>query len=394
MKQIYNCLLIFTLLSFSHFVGAQDNCGNALPITINGSCLSGSVSNIADDTPAISTCGGTLTFRRDRWYTFTITGGPTAVTIVGVTSNQNLMLQLIGSTSSCAGLTTITCANANTTTNSAQTETITSAPLPNGIYYIKVVNVGNNNNMNLSSLCVSTTPPSNNSCASATSLPCGTTNLNGTNIGTNGLTNHNTGCTKSNRGVWYTFVGDGQATTITSTANSGYDHEMAIASGSCGSLTNITCQDVGSAGGTETFSFNTVLGTNYYVYIAHWDSSSIATGGFTISRTCSAPPANDNCSGAITLTPTTNCTYTTYSTLGATNSVGPPGPGCASYAGGDVWFRVTVPASGILNIDTQTGVMTDSGMAVYSGTCGSLSLITCDDDSSANGLMAVQNSAS
>ncbi|MCZ8169425.1 MAG: hypothetical protein ACK5RV_07245 [Flavobacterium sp.] len=166
---------------------------------------------------------------------------------------------------------------------------------------------------------------------------------------------------------------------------------MAILSGSCGSLTNIACQDAGFSGGTETFTFNAVLGTTYYVYIANWDAASSATGGFTISRTCITPPTNDNCSGAITLTPSVNCTYTNYTTLGATDSVGPPAPGCASYNGGDVWFRVTVPASGILTIDTQTGGITDSGMAVYSGTCGALTLITCDDDSSANGLMSSIN---
>lgn len=391
MKQIYNFLFVITLLSFSHYVGAQNNCGGAIPITVNGTCLSGSVSNSTDDAPLINTCSTGLTFRRDRWYTFTVSGGPAAVTITGITTNQNLLLQLIGSTGSCAGLSTIACANANNTTNSAQTETITTGPLANGIYYIKVVNIGNNSNMNLSSLCVTATPPSNNSCATATSLPCGTTAMNGTTFGTNSLTNHNTGCSMSNNGVWYSFVGNGQTTTITSTANGSFDHGMAIVSGSCGSFTNITCQDAGFGGGTETFTFNAVLGTTYYVYIANWDSASSATGGFTISRTCITPPTNDNCSGAITLTPALNCSYTNYTTLGATDSVGPPAPGCASYNGGDVWFRVTVPASGILTIDTQTGGITDSGMAVYSGTCGALTLITCDDDSSANGLMSSIN---
>lgn len=391
MKQFYNYLMFITLLSFTHEINAQNNCGVALPITVNGPCLSGSVSNGTDDAPLINTCSTGLTFRRDRWYTFTVSGGPAAVTIVGTTTNQNLLLQLIGSTGSCAGLSTISCANANNATNSPQTETITTGPLANGIYYIKVVNIGNNNNMNLSSLCVTASPPSNNSCITATTLPCGTTNMNGTTFGTNGSTNHNTGCSISNNGVWYTFTGDGSTTTITSTANGSFDHQMAIASGSCLGLTNITCQDSGIGGGTESYTFNTTLGTTYFVYIANWDAASNATGSFTVSRTCVAPPANDNCSGAITLTPATNCTYATYTTLGASNSVGPPAPGCASYAGGDVWFRVTVPASGILSIDTQTGGITDSGMAVYSGTCGGLTLVTCDDDSSANGLMSSIN---
>jgi hypothetical protein len=34
-------------------------------------------------------------------------------------------------------------------------------------------------------------------------------------------------------------------------------------------------------------------------------------------------------------------------------------------------------------------VMTDAGMAIYTGTCGSLTLVECDDDDSNNGLMSM-----
>ena len=99
------------------------------------------------------------------------------------------------------------------------------------------------------------------------------------------------------------------------------------------------------------------------------------------------PPANDNCSGAIVLTPgaTFNTNPLTANLTGATNS-NPPAPGCASFAGGDVWYSVVVPASGSITIETG-GTFTgdDTGMAVYSGTCGNLVLVSCDDDSSSNG---------
>lgn len=102
------------------------------------------------------------------------------------------------------------------------------------------------------------------------------------------------------------------------------------------------------------------------------------------------PPSltNDECSGAIPLTVGATCTFAQFTNAGATDSQGAPAPGCASYAGGDVWFSVVVPAGGTVILDSNTGVITDSGMAIYSGTCGSLTLIECDDDDSGNGLMS------
>lgn len=144
---------IFTSTSF-----AQGNtCGAATSLTINGSCLtstSNNITNAIQDSPNIGTCPGT--FAREGWYTFTVIGGPLNVTITAEADNRNLFLQLISSSSSCSGLSQIDCAN-NIDTNGTQTETITSI-LNNGIYYVKVVNVGSNN-MQLNSICVTGTTP-------------------------------------------------------------------------------------------------------------------------------------------------------------------------------------------------------------------------------------------
>lgn len=95
-----------------------------------------------------------------------------------------------------------------------------------------------------------------------------------------------------------------------------------------------------------------------------------------------AQPSNDNCAGATPLTvgSGTSCSTTSYSWTAATASAGPPAPTCASYSTGDVWFSVTVPASGQLFITTTSGTITDGGMAIYSGACGSLTQLACSDD--------------
>ncbi|MEO8771800.1 MAG: proprotein convertase P-domain-containing protein, partial [Ferruginibacter sp.] len=100
-----------------------------------------------------------------------------------------------------------------------------------------------------------------------------------------------------------------------------------------------------------------------------------------------AQPANDNPCTATPIPVGASCTFTQYTNVNATATPGVPAPGCANYVGADVWFSAVVPASGSISFDTNTGGMTDGGMAIYTGTCGALTLLGCNDDGSANGLM-------
>jgi gliding motility-associated-like protein len=92
------------------------------------------------------------------------------------------------------------------------------------------------------------------------------------------------------------------------------------------------------------------------------------------------PPANDLCDNAITLTVGTTCNFVTYDQSGATATTGPPAPGCGGSSLKDIWFKFVVPAGGNVVIDTQAGSLDNSGMALYSGSCSSLSLLSCNDD--------------
>jgi hypothetical protein len=226
-------------------------------------------------------------------------------------------------------------------------------------------------------------PPSNDYCSGPTNVPCGTSSLAGTTVGT--VVETAPFSLSSNYGVWYTFVGDGQQTTITSTTT--FDHSLLFMSGSCSGLSYIN--NIDNSFSTETYTFTTTVGIQYYIYVAHYLTSSTSTGTFTISRTCIAPPTppvNDNPSGAISITINTG-TYSTYTNVNAT-STSVTSPSCASYTGEDVWFSVVVPSGGIVELDMIEGVITDGGMSVYTGSIGSLTEIACDDDSSPNGAMS------
>ena len=168
------------------------------------------------------------------------------------------------------------------------------------------------------------------------------------------------------------------------------DGGMAIYSGAnCNTLNLIECDDDDSPNGLMSYINATGLMPGSTVWIRIWEYGNDNNGTFGICVSFPPPPpTNDDPCTAIDITAGTTCNYVTYSNEGAGASAGVPAPGCANYQGGDVWFKVTVPCGGSLRFDTQTGFITDGGMAIYSGTsCSNLTLIECDDDESPNGLM-------
>lgn len=210
-------------------------------------------------------------------------------------------------------------------------------------------------------------------CVNALTLPCGTENMNGFTLASSN-TPHGTGCTMSNYGVWYTFVGDGQFTTISSTASGGYDHEMSISSGTCTTKTNIACINNNGANGTENYTFQTTNGTTYFVYIAHQANGNTTTGRFTISRTCTpycTPVSSDNVhgSGITNVTFSTvnnnsndNQTYNDYSNLVGSALQGAAMPISVTTNTGNNSYNIKIWVDWNNDFD-----MTDPGEEVFSG---------------------------
>jgi hypothetical protein len=111
-----------------------------------------------------------------------------------------------------------------------------------------------------------------------------------------------------------------------------------------------------------------------YAYSANvgWISLSNA---MAFVQTASLTPANDLCSGAIALT---DGVVFTMNTTQAT-SAGDPVPPCQPIFGKGVWFTYTAPASGNVIVST-CGSSFDTVLVVYSGSCGALTAVACDDD--------------
>jgi hypothetical protein len=113
-----------------------------------------------------------------------------------------------------------------------------------------------------------------------------------------------------------------------------------------------------------------------------WNGTTHLSGVLTV--TPPPPPANDLCADALPLTVGTNFeANATAGTIFAATTTPALLPTCQTNAGYEVWYTVTVPASGNLTIETQqatTNSMTDSVVTVYTGTCGTLTQVGCDDD--------------
>ena len=375
-KKITTILLILTNVIYAQRNDCDDNAGGEL--TVNSSCTTTTFdsTNNTDYWNSATGCSGTD--NDDVWGWFDATSTSTTITYQPA-ANRDAILHLF--TGACSTtMSALSCSNAG---GNGVAEIITYATTIGTRYRVRVQRNGSDNNMT-GTICVvdSSIPSGNFTCATATALPCGTTTLAGTTVGSTGATAHGTGCLMSDYGAWYTFVGDGQQTTIST--NPAYDIELSVSTGSCGSFTNIVCSD----SAPETATFITTAGVNYYVYIAHWLSGSTTTGTFTISRTCTpiVSPPNDNCGNAVALTVNAdlNCGTTTSGTIEFATDSGVAGSGCFGTDNNDVWYSFvatsTVHHIELLNVSGST---TDMYHAVYNGTCGSLgAAIECSDPDS------------
>ncbi|MGN7865372.1 T9SS type A sorting domain-containing protein [Chryseobacterium sp. 22458] len=159
-----------------------------------------------------------------------------------------------------------------------------------------------------------------------------------------------------------------------------YDAAVAVYSGTCNSLTEVTCNDYG-------FSSTALTGLTpgETLYISVWKYDSYASSGeFQISAYDPIPPVNNECSGATPLTVGGDFNSGAITSGNDEATTDSSAPSCNSTAINNVWFTVTVPPSGNLKIETKNvsgSEFNDSVITAYSGTCGSLAELACDEDS-------------
>ncbi len=177
----------------------------------------------------------------------------------------------------------------------------------------------------------------------------------------------------------------GISLTNASTTSIGYQ----VYSGCPGSV-GTTC--IGNNGGANPLSGTVTLpaaGT-YYIIVDTWSAPNSVNYDISVTN-FGAGPVNDLPCSATALALNTNLSGDNSCSGGASE---PVAPACWLTPGNlnCVWYSVVCPASGQLKIRTNLGTLTNTQIALYSGTCGALVLVACNDNGPACGFTTYNNS--
>ncbi len=373
---------------------SNDDCSGATvfpAIPTDGTCSnltnqSTSGATNSNVTPSGSCTSNSGTPDDDVWFTFTATTTSLNLTATWVSGNTDVYWQVFSG--ACSGtMNSLLCTDNNA-------GGLISGLTIGNVYKIRLYTWSSSGNT-IQNICLSAPPPppSNDNCSGATPFPAIPTNGTCSTLSNQSTANATassvtpTGACTSNAGtpdddVWFSFVATTTTVGLSATYVSGSsDVYWQVFSGSCsGTMTSLLCTD-NDAGGVIT---GLTIGQTYYIKMYSYFSASTSVQNICLS----APPANDNCSGAISFpaVPTngTCSTLSNQSTANASNSNVTPSGACTSNSGtpdDDVWFSFVATATSINLTATYVSGNTDVYWQVFSSSCSStMTSILCTDN--------------
>ncbi|NNT72431.1 T9SS type A sorting domain-containing protein [Flavobacterium sp. IMCC34852] len=208
----------------------------------------------------------------------------------------------------------------------------------------------------------------NDLCANATVLTPGSSciTVEGTFNGATISTPKPSCATDASQDVWYSFVATEKMMGIVLFGTAGISNGFEVRTGSCdGSV--IICRNVNNTTGSgENLLYNNFeIGTTYYIRVFNAFIAA-SSNTFSICLQSYPPPANDNCSNAVALNPSSSCNSVEGTFSGSTISTA--APSCGPDASQDVWysFVATEKTMGIVLFGTS-GI--SNGFEVLTGSC-------------------------
>lgn len=154
---------------------------------------------------------------------------------------------------------------------------------------------------------------------------------------------------------------------------------------------SVSASCIGNFGGSNPLTGTVTLPSagTYYIVVDNWATPNNCTYDIAVTSFGSGP-ANDLPCNAATLALNTNLTGDNSCSSGASE---PGAPACWTSGNlNTVWYSVICPSSGQLKIRTTLGTCSNTQIALYSGTCSSLTMVACNDDAPSCGSSSYYNS--
>lgn len=376
-------ILLCSFLVYLNNIHAQtpenDVCADAIPLTIGSFCTgdntNGDNTGATDESLAAGSCFHGV--NEDVWFTIMPSFDGTYRISTDYLGGTHTDTEVALYSGSCTNLTELACdqdGGVNVNYNSI----LSHALVANETYYLQVSGFGGQEG----SFCVDVSPPlANDICANATTLQIGENCSSGVTNGDNsGAIDEGVTPASCFRGdnfdVWFKFTAINSTEHHLSTDFAGVgtndDTEIALYAGNCGSLTELACdQDGGIANANNSLlDYLLVANEEYFIRVSGWNGK---VGTFCLEITeVPPPPDNDDCADATEIVLEQACNGATGTTVSATSS---PESTCG---GAEVWHYFVAPDVTTISI-SATYLNSDQQplAAIYSGECGSLTLINC-----------------
>ncbi len=373
----------------------NDECSSAIAVTVNANYLcqmttSGTIIGATASSPS-ENCNfpGGATFDDDVWFSFVPSTADQEIVVTNIAgTTTDLIYQVMSG--SCGALTQVACHNDPDA--GFEVNNLTAG----NTYYLRIATLTTATDQDVTfDLCIKEAipdPPPNDDCNGATLI-----NLSGTSCSF--ISGTLAGATASgvadncpedggfNDDVWFRFnaTESSHEVVLENIAGSSNVLDYQVLKGPCGNLTEVLCHFDDVPGSSSSFILNNLENATYYIRIASFLVSPQNTTFDICVKSSGAPPSNDECAGAIQITPSAGvCTTSQEATLlGATMSGDPqscPFTGVAPFDD-DVWFFFNATeTSHQIDITNITGSSDDLIYEIFSGSCVSLTSIRCHDD--------------
>ncbi len=228
--------------------------------------------------------------------------------------------------------------------------------------------------------------PPNDACGAPTPIGNGATAFSTVDATTDGVSS---GCPQANRDIWFDYTATGTGTlTVDTCAGATFDTVLYVYSGlGCPPGAPLGCND-DFCGLQSSTTAAVTAGSHYLIRVGAFGGSTTGTGTITIT-----PPAGvggfDECAGADDVPCGGSVAFNNAAgTTAGSDPVYSCRVGGAAQGFGTSWFTFSATGSSA-SLNTEGSTTGDTLLAVYSGTCGALTEIGCDDDSGSGFLSSV-----